>query len=319
MVRFLDPREFDQAARLLVDAYPHRGHEPRSWLRPAPSEQARRWGAFGLTADRAAQAAAPLMGYGALWVVEPRKLRFDVVVSPPNAHAGIGRVLFETVLADATSAGAATLQARALATDEEALGFLARRQFVETMRMRGFVLNLSTIDTPGIAAKAVAPPRVSIRDVTSADRANDRFWRRLAELHEAAREGWPDPDPGGIHTPIEPDALRSMLMPSAGIPVAFAVASCDGRFVGYSLLTRRPTPGEVQFGATAVRPGYRRQGIAMALRIRCLDAARRAGYVIARSASGSDGLIRINAKLGFRETYCEVRLLRDLSATRAPV
>ena len=110
-----------------------------------------------------------------------------------------------------------------------------------------------------------------------------------------------------------------MLMPSVGLPAAFAVASCDGRFVGYSLLTRRPTPGEVQFGATAVRPGYRRQGIAMALRIRCLDAARRAGYVIARSASGSDGLIRINAKLGFSETYCEVRLVRDLSATRAPV
>ena len=317
MVRFLDPREFGRAARLLVDAYPYRDHEPRSWLRPAVSEQARRWGAFGHTTNHAVQADAPLMGYGALWAVEPRKLRFDVIVSPPHAHAGIGRVLFETVLADATSAGAATLQARALATDEEALGFLARRQFVETMRMRGFVLSLSAIDTQAIAAKAGAPPRVSIGDVTPADCADDGFWRRLAGLHEAAREGWPDPDPG-IHTPIEPDGLRSMLMPSAGMPVAFAVASCDGRLVGYSLLTRRRTPGEVQFGATAVRPGYRRQGIAMALRLRCLDAARRAGYVSARSASGSDGLIRINAKLGFDETYCEVRLVRDLSATRAP-
>jgi GNAT superfamily N-acetyltransferase len=105
-----------------------------------------------------------------------------------------------------------------------------------------------------------------------------------------------------------------MLMPSAEMPVAFAVASCEGRLVGYSLLTRRRTPGEVQFGATAVRPGYRRQGMAMALRIRCLDAAKRAGYVIARSASGSDALIRINAKLGFRETYCEVRLVRGLGS-----
>lgn len=92
-------------------------------------------------------------------------------------------MLFESVLADATAAGAATLQARALATDEEALGFLHRRQFVETMRMRGFVLGLSTIDTQSIAAKAVAPPRVSIKEVTSADCANDGFWRRLVELH----------------------------------------------------------------------------------------------------------------------------------------
>src|SRR4029453_19558163 len=99
MVRFLDPREFDRAARLLVDAYPYRSHEPRSWLRPAPSEQARRWGAFGLTANRTAHADAPLMGYGALWVVEPRKLRFDVIVSPPHAHEGIRRMLLETALA----------------------------------------------------------------------------------------------------------------------------------------------------------------------------------------------------------------------------
>ena len=111
MVRLLDPRDCDRAARLLVDAYPYRGHEPRSWLRPALSEQARRWGGFGPATNRAAHADAPLIGYGALWVVEPCKLRFDVIVSPPHAHAGIGRVLFETVLAAATGAGAATLQA----------------------------------------------------------------------------------------------------------------------------------------------------------------------------------------------------------------
>lgn len=75
--RRLHPNDFEAASRLLVDSYPHRAHEAESWHRPAPRERVKRWGIFhgsgGL--DR------HLVAYAALWRVDGRKFRFDVIVS----------------------------------------------------------------------------------------------------------------------------------------------------------------------------------------------------------------------------------------------
>jgi GNAT superfamily N-acetyltransferase len=241
-----------------------------------------------------------------------QKCRFDVVVSPRHVRQGLGRRLFDMVLDEARQIGAATLQARACDHAVEALAFLARREFVETMRMRGFALDLTTVDMPSLVAatRLAAAPGVSIAAVSPAQAVDPGFWTKLADLQDAAREGWPDPDPGGPVTPCQPDELRSMLMPSSGPPVAFFVASCRDRFVGYSVLIRRDATGEAQFALTAVHPGARGQGVGTTLRSQCLVVARAAGYTVVRSASGNDALIRMNARFGFRETYCEIRLVR---------
>jgi GNAT superfamily N-acetyltransferase len=219
------------------------------------------------------------------------------------------------VLDEARHIGAATLQARAYDHAAEALAFLARREFVETMRMRWFALDLTTADMPSLvaAARLAAAPGVTIATVPAEQAVDPGFWNQLADLHDAAREGWPDPDPGGPVTPCQPAELRSMLIPSSEPPVAFFVASCRDRFVGYSVVIPRDAAGEAQFALTAVHPGARGQGVATTLRAQCLVVARAAGYTAVRSASGNDTLIRMNARFGFRETYCEVRLVRRLT------
>jgi GNAT superfamily N-acetyltransferase len=312
--RALGSRDFEAAGRLLVESYPYRGHEPRSWHRPAPKEQPRRWGAFHQSAVDSQQSSPEIIAYAALWKVEGEKFRFDVVVSPRYVRHGLGRRLFDVVLHEARVADAATLQARASDNCVEALAFLARREFVETMRMRGFVLDLTTADTRAfIAATNVATPAgVSIAAVTPEQAADSRFWSKLLDLQEAAREGWPDPDPGGPVTPVQPTEFRSMFMASTELPVAFFVASCEDQFVGYSALLRQHATREARFAATAVHPGVRRQGLSTALRARCLVVAQAAGCTTVRSASGNDALIRSNARFGFKETYCEVRLVRRL-------
>ena len=237
-----------------------------------------------------------------------------MVVTPVTSAMASGRRLFDLVLDEARLADAATLQARTCDHCVEAMAFLARREFVETMRMRGFVLDVTTADTRALVATTnQAPPTgVSIAAVTPEQAADSRFWAMLADLQEAAREGWPEPDPGGPVTPVQPTELRSMLMPSGGRPVAFVVASSEDQFVGYSALVRRRGSGEAQFAATAVRPGVRGQGLGTGLRARCLVVAGAAGCTTVRSASGNDALIRMNARFGFKETHCEVRLVRRL-------
>jgi ribosomal protein S18 acetylase RimI-like enzyme len=313
-IRTLGSGDFAAAARLLVEAYPYRAHEPSSWTRPAPHEQPERWGIFCASSDQGRSSTAEIVGYAALWIVQQQKFRFDVIVSSGHVRRGLGTQLFEIVLQQAQRRGAATLQARACHDAAHALAFLARREFVETMRMRRFVLQLADVDLRSLVASTdlTNDPDVSIAAVSPEQTADIRLWRRLADLHDAAREGWPDPDPGGPISACEPDAIRSMLIPSPEPPLGFFVASSHNRFVGYSVLVRRRHTGEAQFAATAVRPDARGRGIATALRAHCLLVAQRTGYGTVHSASGSDALIRINRRFGFKETYCEVRLVRRL-------
>jgi GNAT superfamily N-acetyltransferase len=184
--------------------------------------------------------------------------------------------------------------------------------------MRGFLLDLATADTAPLheSAATTIESDVAISEVGTSELAEAGFWRRLADLHDAAREGWPDPDPGATIVPLEPETLRSMLMPSSDPPVAFFVASRGEQLVGYSLVAGERASGRAQFAATAVRPGYRGRRLATALRARCLVAARHAGCATVRSASGSPALIRINERFGFTERYCEVRLVRCLAGSR---
>ncbi len=311
----LESQHLDAAGRLLVASYPHRAHEPAWWQRAAPGEQMQRWAIL----NHSEPPTDSLMAYAALWRVEARKFRFDVIVARPHRRRGHGNRLFEFVRQEAERSGAATLQARAYAADEESLAFLDRRLFVETMRMRGFVLPLANIDAGALiaAAHACSASEVSIQ-VASPSQYNDaQFWNKLADLHDAAREGWPDPDPGGSATATDPVMLRRMLMPSDESAIAFLTASKGDQFVGYSLLGRRLDSGEAQFASTAVRPSMRGLKIATALRSRCILMACQAGFPAVRSASGSAALIRINARLGFQETYSEVRLVRQAERSRA--
>jgi N-acetylglutamate synthase and related acetyltransferases len=309
--RLLATRDLDAAARLFTESYPHRGHEPAWWQRSAPREQARRWGIFD-EADSPQQPAEHLIGYAALWNVVGRKFRFDIIVSPEHRRRGHGNHLFEVIRREATEMGAETLQARAYAMATESLAFLARRRFVETMRMRGFVLPLLGIDVDSImaAANSCSAPDVSIVAVSRSQYTNSKFWNRLAEAHDASREGWPDPDPGGPPMPTDPTTLRRMLMPSPASAIAFFVALRGDRLLGYSLLGGRRDTGEAQFASTAVRPAMRGQKIATAMRARCVLTAREAGFSAVRSASGNAALIRINVRFGFQDTYSEVRLVR---------
>jgi len=311
MFRFrqLDPSEFDAAGRLFVEIYPHRAHEVRSWQGPASHERPSRWAAV-------LDPSPTLVGYAAIWHVEQRKYRLDVMVDGAWRGRGIGTHLLNIVSTEATRVGAGTIQARAYAPCTAALTFLEHRGFVETMRMHGSVLDLSGVDRAALAVwtAAFVGDDITIMSVSRSDIDDETFWRRLCTLQAAAREGWREPDPGGPPDPVVESGLRTMLLSSGGLPLAFFVARRRDELVAYSVLAARRHPdGEAQFVGTAVRPDCRSQGIATALRARCLAVARAAGYGSVRSASGHPALLRINARFGFEPSHCEVRLVKPVN------
>ena len=190
------------------------------------------------------------------------------------------------------------------------------------MRMRGFVLDLSRVDGGAGSAwvRPITADDIVITSVSISDIRDEQFWRGLCELQAAARDGWPEPDPGGQADPLSERELRTMLLSSDDLPLAFFVARRRAELVGYSVLAARKQPhGEAQFVATAVRPDSRDQGIATALRARCLAVAKAAGYGTVRSASGHPAIVQSNARFGFEERYCEVRFVRLVNPRRADI
>jgi len=314
--RELTPADFDPAARLFSASYPHRSSEPGFWASPSPREAPIRWGLFQSPADacRLTASNSPLLAYAALWRAYGDKYRFDIIVDESHRRQGLGTHLLHSIVANATCRGAATLQARSYLASAGALPFLERRGFAETMRMRGFVLDPASVEEASLRAwtEQAQAVGVTIARVGAAEAERPEFWRDLYTLHEAAREGWPDPDPGGPPDPFGLADVQRMVWPPGEPPLAFFVARHDGQPVGYSVLRYRRSSREAQFASTGVAPAFRGRGIATALRAHCLAIAREDGCRAVRSASGSDALIRINARFGFIETYCEVRLVRRL-------
>ena len=63
--------------------------------------------------------------------------------------------------------------------------------------MRGFVLQLATADMQTIAsADIMLGADVTVHEVRASEFSDSGFWRSLADLHDAARQGWPGSGPG---------------------------------------------------------------------------------------------------------------------------
>jgi GNAT superfamily N-acetyltransferase len=78
--------------------------------------------------------------------------------------------------------------------------------------------------------------------------------------------------------------------------------------------TLRVTGGRtlIRVLGTAVRPDFRGQGIATALKVRAITDARDRGVTTVRTLTGNPAMLRVNERLGFRTTSTEIRLIQTL-------
>jgi len=247
-----------------------------------------------------------VIGYGAWWQLRPGKFRTELLVAPPWRRRGAGSRLLGHVAGRARDAGAVTLQARAGSEDAQSLGFLRARGFAETMRMHRQVLRVADADLRGqehlvarLAGRGIV--LTSLEDELA--RRQD-CWEEFCRLFNAARQGWPDPDPGPVAALAPADFRRRYHTAEGdyqpGEAAGFLAVRGD-RYVGFT-------------GAlgTAVDPAFRRQGIATALKYLAVLSAREHGVAKLSGSSGNAAMLRANERLGFRLTSTEVRLVRTL-------
>ena len=258
-----------------------------------------------------------LAAYLALWRVQAMQFRMDLVVRPRERRHGLGTALLDFLIASARARDAASLQARPYAEESSALGLLAARGFRETMRMIGLELDdLSAISLEPIGWYESRLAERGLRVTTLAEEliVDSDGWRKLRDVDEAARFGWPDPDPQPDRMSREEQSVeqfRAQAYDFHMIPEACFLAVDREQYVGYLTLALRDAARvEAGSGGTAVRPEYRGFGVATALKARCVRWAREHGVRRVSTSSGNPAMVRVNEKFGFRRTYVEVRLVR---------
>jgi GNAT superfamily N-acetyltransferase len=299
VIRPLRPGDYRAAAALFAATYPARAGETVNWHEAGAAGSPRRYVAAAGSPQR-------VVAYGAIWGVRPGKFRMDLIVAASRRRCGIGGWLLAHLGDQARIAGAATLQARVEDDGRESLAFLVARSFVETMRMRRQVLDVAGAR---LAAHARLAGRLACRGIVigALEDEQDRvavFWERFCDLYNAAREGWPDPDPGPVDalTPREFQHRHRMYEADVGTGADRGfLARREDLYLGFTSAL-----------GTAVRPAFRGQGIATALKVRAITDARDRGVATLRTSTGNPAMLRVNERLGFRTTSTEIRLIQTL-------
>ena len=242
-----------------------------------------------------------IAGYGAIRTTRLPYARLDLMVHPQWQRRGAGSLLLAQLCADLEALTAETAQVRVRADKPDVLAWLHKRGFAERHRMYGLRLAvpeanlepfqplLSRIRDQGIAITTFADERIH----------DPACVHKLHALQHAVLPDWPDPDPAPFQPMAFEDFVRRLAEADA-LPDALFIAKADDYYVGYC--------GMFALG-TAVRPAYRGQGLATALKVRSIEYAQRHDYRTAITCTANPAMLAVNEKLGYRHELTEVRLI----------
>ncbi len=232
---------------------------------------------------------------------DPGRYRVGVFVAPAWQRRGVGAALFDHMVAALAARDARAIESFARETKPEAIGFLTRRGFTETLRTWELRLDLSRFDPAPFARHAdrVRDDGVMIASLEE-ERARDSDALRSAyELHEAVVVDIPAPIPHTL-VPFEEFVHNNLESPRA-LPDGYFLARVGEAYVGEANL-RRPQEGAHLFhNVTGVLPPYRGRGIAMALKLATIAYGQAHGHSEIRTWNEvrNAGMLAINERLGF--------------------
>ncbi len=230
----------------------------------------------------------------------PRKFNLEIAVLPAWQKRGIGSALYRLLLEALEPFNPLSLTAWALESYPHWLRFYRDRGFQEDMRFSESVLDLTSFDFHPYEGRRQRVEARGFRLATYAELNSDP--QRDVKVYELEREislDVPQPEPP---TPISFECFRKGILDNPDfLPEAYFLMLQGDEYVGMSNFWRTPNPCHLQQGLTGVKRLYRRQGIALALKLFGLSFAREHGVVQIRTdnAIGNEAMLSINLQLGF--------------------
>lgn len=237
-----------------------------------------------------------------LWVTQERR------------NQGIGSALYDEAVKFAQARGAARIQTwlTLYAPDEPGVRFAGRRGFTEMDRVAPVMLDLTAFDR----GKFVPPAPDGIRFFSYAEIGDtDENRRKLHRLDSTLDRDIPTNDVHAEPPPYE-EFVKYFDGPEYDLnALILAADGGSGEWIGISQLGFQEGTGIGWTFLTGVLPEYRGRGIALALKLRAIDAALAHGCRLILTENHEDNapMRAINKKLGFVADAPEVSYSKDIS------
>jgi mycothiol synthase len=229
----------------------------------------------------------------------------NVSVLPEERWQGIGSTLFRELAAHARAVGKTGFTVEVAEDDPESLAWAERRGCIEVERQKGLELLLADVSEaePEPPAGVVVVPRRPEHE---------------RGMHAVAVEAGKDiPGLDADHDPsFEQWRSFEIERPSRRPELCF-VALADGEVAGFASIDVFGESDTGWHGLTAVRRSWRRRGIAEALKLSQIEAARRLGLrrLMTESEERNEPMRRLNEKLGYRPVPGMIALRGPLPET----
>ncbi len=195
------------------------------------------------------------------------------------------------------------------------LDFASRRGFVEKQRLWESRLVPSEIDSASFEkySRNASEHGIKISTFVEEEINGPEF---LREVYELVQDCWADVPLPVPYTRVSYEQWeeKELKNPSL-IRDGFFIASDGPHMVGYSNVWRMAKEPRTLYQAmTGVRREYRSRGVAMALKLKVVDYARKNGYDVIKTWNDSENapILAVNMKLGFKREVGWVTMEKTL-------
>ncbi len=249
------------------------------------------------------------------WAYHPDRYYTQVGVLPEEEGKGIGSALYRYLYETLTPLNPETLRTSIREDKDKALRFAEARGFTEEMREWESRLDVEAFDPlPFVEArrKAVAHG-IIVRSLRQLENDPERD-RKLWELESQTFRDVPSKE---VITPPPFEQYQRQMLKSPGLlPDAFfiAIEEATGRYVGSSAVWKNKGDNDLHTGLTGVLRDFRRQGIALAMKLAVIDFAKTNGYGVIRTENATTNrpMLSINEALGFVKQPAVILMVNPL-------
>lgn len=243
----------------------------------------------------------------------PHVFRVNIFVHPQYQAQGLGSTLYQRIIEDMRTLQGQTIWGKLREDMSSGIRFAEKLDFYEELRVREVTLDVAAFDPVPHIERITHTIMQGITIKTLQELATDE--QRNQKLYDLIIETGSDL-PATEHW-NKPDYERFLGETLKRIPDCYFVALHQDDYVGVSYLNPHRELDVCYQGFTGVRRAYRRQGVALALKVCAIAYAKEHAYQEIRTSIDVSNLasLAVNQELGFVKQEEWVVLTKDLIYT----